>query len=137
MTDRDQGATVPARPVPSAGAQAGLGVGWTRVADSVAQSVPPEEIERIWLFPPVRKDQREWGTAVVARRVDVDRLRVYTARYMLIVRGRERGQGKVAVEEVGESPDEVVEDVIRGVQVRAGEADPPVEIPAALWYEES
>jgi hypothetical protein len=53
---------------------------------------------------------------------------------MLIVRGRERGQGKVAVEEVGEGPKAVVSEVIRGVQERAGETEPPVEISPELWY---
>jgi hypothetical protein len=54
---------------------------------------------------------------------------------MLIVRGRERGQGKVAVEEVGEGPKAVVSQVIRGVRQRAGETEPPVEISPELWYD--
>jgi len=53
--------------------------------------VPPAEIETLYLFRPLRREGREWGTAVVTRRSDVGRLRVYTARYMLIVRGKERG----------------------------------------------
>ncbi len=113
---------------------AGLGIGWVRVADAVADAMPTEEIERIWLFPPVRRDEREWGTAVVARRVAEGRVRVYTASYMLTVRGRERGRTQVTLEEVGESPDDVVPDVIRGVQERAGEAEPPIEIAPDLWY---
>lgn len=111
-----------------------LGAGWARVAASVAQAVPPAEIERIWLFAPVRQEDREWGTAVIGRRAAGDRLRVYTARYMLVVRGRERGQGRVAVEEVGESPAAVIDDVIRGVQERSGEAEPPVEVATTVWY---
>ncbi|HXV86339.1 MAG TPA: hypothetical protein VD793_06555 [Gemmatimonadales bacterium] len=105
-----------------------------RVATSVAQAMPPAEIERIWLFAPVRQEDREWGTAVIGRRAGGDRLRVYTARYMLMVRGRERGQHRVAVEEVGESPAAVIDEVIRGVQERAGEADPPVEVATTVWY---
>jgi hypothetical protein len=54
---------------------------------------------------------------------------------MLVMRGRERGQGKIAVEEVGESPLSVVQEVIRGVQERAGETEPPIEISPGLWYE--
>lgn len=114
----------------------GLGLGWRRVADAVAQAIPVAEIERIWLFPPVRRDEREWGTAVVARRVRGDRVRVYTASYLLVVRGRERGQAQVSVEDVGETPDDVVAVVIRGVQERAREDEPPVEIAPALWWEE-
>lgn len=113
----------------------GLGLGWRRVADALAQAIPVAEIERIWLFPPVRREEREWGTAVVARRVRHDRIRIYTASYLLVVRGRERGQAQIAVEDVGETPDAVLTDVIRGVQTRAGEEEPPVEIAAALWWE--
>ena len=53
---------------------------------------------------------------------------------MLVVRGREKGQGKVAVEEVGEGPESVVPQLIEGVQDRAGEAEPPVEIGVDLWF---
>lgn len=112
----------------------GLGLGWGRAAQSLAEVVPAREIERIWLFPPVRREEREWGVAVVSRLSDGERRRVYTASYMLIVRGRERGQGKVAIEEVGESPTSVVHEVVKGVQERAGEAEPPVEIAAGVWY---
>ncbi len=112
----------------------GLGLGWTRAAQRLAEVVPASDIERIWLFPPVRREEREWGVAVVSRIVNGERRRIYTASYMLVVRGREKGQGKVAVEEVGESPTSVVHDVIKGVQDRAGEAEPPVEIAAEIWY---
>ena len=112
----------------------GLGPGWTRVADSLVNRVEPEDIEGIWLFPPIRREEREWGVAVVACRTDDDRQRIFTASYMIIVRGREKGHGKVAVEEVGESPATVLEDVIRGVGERTGEVEPPVEISPDLWY---
>lgn len=124
------------RPRIGNGAAAGLGLGWTRIAAALRAQVPVRDIDRIWLFPPVRRDEREWGTAVVAQRVAEGRLRIHTASYMLFVRGRERGQGRVQLEDVGESPDEVVADVIRGVQARAGEAEPPVEIDAVLWFPE-
>lgn len=96
--------------------------------------MPAGEIERIWLFPPVQRDEREWGTAVVARRIAEGRLRVYTGRYGLVMRGRARGQGEVVVVDVGETPDAVVPQVVRGVRERAGEADDPVEIAPADWY---
>jgi len=132
---RTAAGTAPGMPEPPrAGATPGLGLGWTRLAAAVAEQIPPAEIARIWLFLPVRRNEREWGTAVIARRVGDGRYRVYTGRYMLIARGRERGQGRLLVEDVGESPDEVVAEVIRGVQDRAGEAEPPVEIEPALWY---
>lgn len=96
--------------------------------------MPPEEIGRIWVFPPLKREDREWGTAVVSRELDHDRVAVYTARSVIVVRGKERGQGRVEVEEVGESPTAVVHEVIRGVQERTGEPDPPVEVDPALWF---
>ncbi len=114
--------------------QAGVGVGWTRAAQALADALPPAEIDGIWLFRPVRRAEREWGVAVVSRRAENGRLRIYTVSYMLVVRGRERGQCKVAVEEVGESPPTVLQDVIAGVRDRAGEDDAPVDIDPALWY---
>ena len=120
---------------PSRRGAPGLGLGWRRVADAVAQAVPVAEVERIWLFPPVRRDDREWGTAVVARRVRDDRVRIYTASYRMVVRGRERGQAQISVDDVGETPDDVLADVIRGVQERASEDEPPVEIATAVWWE--
>ncbi len=131
---RDPGTHGTIRVAAAAGA-AGLGIGWMRAADSLADAVPPIEIEGIWLFPPVRREEREWGVAVVSRRAENDRRRIYTVSYMLVMRGRERGQGKIAVEEVGESPLSVVQEVIRGVQERAGETEPPIEISPGLWYE--
>jgi hypothetical protein len=114
----------------------GLGLGWTRVAEKVRESVAIETIDRIWLFAPVRRDDREWGTAVVSCHAAAGRRSVYTAGYLLVVRGRERGRGHVFIEEVGESPVSVVDEVIAGVQERAGEPDPPIEIAPELWFGE-
>ena len=124
----------PPAPPPSGGA-VGLGLGWTRIADAVARRLPVAEVERIWVFQPVRRDDREWGTAVIARRAAPGRLTVYTGSYILFVRGREKGQGRVEVEEVGEGPEDVLADVLRGVQERAGEAEPPGEVPVRAWYD--
>ncbi len=114
----------------------GTGLGWTKVAQAVAESVPTASIDRIWLFAPVRREEREWGTAVLSCRTDEERCRIYTASYLMVVRGRERGRGKVTIEEVGESPPEVVHEVIAGVQERAGEATPPAEIAPMQWFAE-
>jgi len=133
--DEPQEEQAPPRPylgVPQA--TPGLGKGWTRVAEEVVKSILPGDIDRIWVFPPLRRDGREWGTAVLARRTTEDRVAVLTAKYMLLTRGKKKGHGKVAVDEVGESPTAVVDEVVRGVQERAGEADPPVEIDPSLWF---
>lgn len=113
---------------------AGLGRGWTRVADVIKERMPINDIDRIWVFPPLRTDGREWGTAVIAQRGPEGRVTVLTAKYMVLTRGKKRGEGRVELDEVGESPSEVVQDVVAGVQGRAGETDPPIEIDPVLWF---
>jgi len=115
----------------------GRGPGWAKLAEAVARHVPPAEIETIYLFTPLKREGREWGTAVVARRPTDGggRLRVYTARYMLVVRGKERGQSRVEVVETGLSPAEVIEQVMQATADRTGDPEPPVAVGAAVWYE--
>jgi hypothetical protein len=62
-------------------------------------------------------------------------LRVYTARYMLIVRGKERGQSRIEVEETGLSPADVIARVMQAAADRTGDAEPPVALGPAVWYE--
>lgn len=112
----------------------GHGPGWSSLAAAVAEQVPPIEVRTIYLFRPFRREGREWGTAVVTRDDPDGRLRVYTARYMLIVRGKERGQTRVEVEEVGLSPAEVVAQVMQATADRTGDAEPPVEAERDVWY---
>ena len=121
----------------------GRGPGWAKLADAVAAQVPPGEIDTIYLFRPLKREGREWGTAVITRRAASDalaadgggRLRVYTGRYMLIVRGKERGQSKVEVEETGVSPAEVIAQVMQATADRTGDPEPPVAVGPAVWYE--
>ena len=97
--------------------------------------MPPAEIETIYLFRPIKREGREWGTAVVTRKTEQGRLRVYTVKYMLIVRGKDRGQAKVELTEVGLSPAEVLAQVMQGTADRTGETEPPVELGPSVWYE--
>ncbi|HXF94999.1 MAG TPA: hypothetical protein VNI61_02735 [Gemmatimonadales bacterium] len=113
----------------------GRGPGWAKVAEAVAGRVPPAEIETIYVFRPYRREGREWGTAVVTRRAPDGRLGVYTARYMLVLRGKERGRSRVDVEEVALSPAQVVERVMQATAARLGDAEPPVAVGPAVWYE--
>ncbi len=119
----------------------GRGPGWAKLAEAVAQRVAPAEIETIYLFRPWKREGREWGTAVVACRAEGGagagggRLRVYTARYMLVVRGKERGQSRIEVEETGLSPAEVIERVMRAAAERTGDPEPPVAVGPAVWYD--
>lgn len=115
----------------------GLGLGWEQVANALAQQVHVAEIDRIWLFAPVRQEGREWGTAVVLLRLGEGRHRVYTATYMVTTRGPERGSTKVSIDEIGDSPSVVVEDVIAGVQERSGDAEAPTEVAPQEWFVEN
>jgi len=124
-----------AGPGPALGAPPpGLGPGWAKLSAAVALKVPVEEIDTIYLFRPIKREGREWGTAVVTRRHPEGRLVVYTARYMLVVRGKEKGTSRVEVEEVALSPAEVVAQVMQHTADRTGDAEPPQASSAAVWY---
>jgi hypothetical protein len=105
----------------------------------VAAQLPPAEIETIYIFRPIKRQGREWGTAVVTRKSappdGAGRLRVYTAQYMLVVRGKDRGQAKIEVVEVALSPAEVLAKVMQATVDRGGDTEPPVELGPAVWYE--
>ena len=128
---------VPGAGPPSLGAAArpGQGPGWAKLSAAVAAAVPRPEIETIYLFRPIKREGREWGTAVVTRRHPEGRLLVYTARYMLVVRGKEKGESRVEVEEVALSPAEVVAQVMQRTAERTVEAEPPEAYGPAVWYE--
>lgn len=115
----------------------GRGPGWAKLAEAVAARVTPSEIETIYLFRPLKREGREWGTAVVACRApdQNSRLRVFTARYMLVVRGKERGQAKLDVEETGLSPAAIIARVMEATAERTGDAEPPVAVGPAVWYD--
>jgi hypothetical protein len=112
----------------------GTGPGWLKTADALEKEMAADAIVRVWIFPPMRRDGREWGTAVVATADGEDRFTVFTAKYMLFTRGRVRGQGKVEVSEVGAGPVDVVQDVVRGVQARTGDGEPPIAVDPKLWF---
>ena len=115
----------------------GRGPGWAKVADAVRAQIPPGEIETIYVFRPIKRQGREWGTAVVTRKGQPPdgRLRVYTAQYMLIVRGKERGQAKIEVKEVALSPADVLAQVMQATVERGGDTEPPTELGPAVWYD--
>lgn len=113
----------------------GQGAGWAKLAAAVEAQVPPAEIETIYVFRPIKREGKEWGTAVVTRKAVDGRLRVYTAKYMLMVRGKERGQSKLEVTEVALSPAEVLAQVMQAMVDRGGDTEPPVELGPSAWYE--
>jgi hypothetical protein len=107
--------------------------GWDRLAQAVAQVVPPEEVDGVWVFSPLRRDSREWGTAVLSR-VDGERRRIYTARYVLSVKGKERGKFESTIREVGIGPLEVLTRVLQEAQRRIDDEQPPLSIPPESWF---
>lgn len=113
----------------------GVGLGWSRLAEEVAKVLPREEIDGVWAFPNLRREGREWGTAVVSR-VEGDRRRIYTARYQLVLKGKERGQFEAAVEEVGSGSIDTLAELLHEVHKRTDDEHPPVPVALAGWFPE-
>jgi hypothetical protein len=109
------------------------GTGWTRLARAVAEVVPPAEVDGVWLFSPLRHEQREWGTAVLSR-LDGDRRRIYTARYVLAVKGKERGKFESSVLEVGSGPLEALAQLLQEAQKRIDDEHPPQPVSPNDWF---
>jgi hypothetical protein len=109
------------------------GLGWGRLAGVVAKEVPPAEVDGVWLFTPLRHDSREWGTAVFSR-VDGNRRRIYTARYVLAIKGKERGKFETAVQEVGSGPVEALASLLQEAHARIDDEHPPAPVPPEMWF---
>ena len=87
----------------------GTGSGWTRLAQAVAEVLPPGE-------------------------VDGDRRRIYTARYVLAVKGKERGKFESSVEEVGSGPVEALAQLLQDAQKRIDDEHPPQPVAPEGWF---
>jgi hypothetical protein len=109
------------------------GTGWERLAQAVAQVLPPGEVDEVWVFPPLRRESREWGTAVVSR-VDGPRRRIYTARYVLAVKGKERGKFETTIQEVGTGPREALMRVLQEAERRTDDEHPPTAVSPEAWF---
>ncbi|MGI9039987.1 MAG: hypothetical protein ACR2HK_02585 [Gemmatimonadales bacterium] len=110
--------------------------GWARLAQSVAELLPPDEVDGVWVFSPLRHDAREWGTAVLSRH-DGDRRRIYTARYTLTIRGQERGQFEASVQEVGSGPVEALAQLLHDAHKRIDDEQPPLPVSPDAWFSAS
>lgn len=113
----------------------GVGPGWRRLAEEVAREVPRAELDGVWVFPVIRRDGREWGTAVLTR-IDGDRRRIYTARYMLALKGKERGQYEWGIEEVGSGPVNALRPLLQDVHKRTDDEHPPIALAVDEWFAE-
>jgi len=113
----------------------GVGLGWSRLAEAVGRLLPRAEIDGIWAFPNIRREGKEWGTAVITR-VEGDRRRIYTARYLLVLKGKERGQFQASVEEVGSGPVESLAELLREAHKRTDDEHPPLPVALADWFPE-
>jgi hypothetical protein len=107
--------------------------GWSRLAGAVAEVVPPGEVDGVWVFSPLRREGREWGTAVLSR-VDGDRRRIYTARYMLAIKGKERGKFEASVEEVGSGPLTALAQLLQDTRKRIDDEQPPTPVAPGAWF---
>ena len=107
--------------------------GWARLAGAVADVLPPAEVDGVWVFSPLRHDGREWGTAVLSR-LDGDRRRIYTARYVLAIKGKERGKFEASVREVGSGPVAALAQLLREAQKRIDDEQPPTPVPPESWF---
>lgn len=114
----------------------GIGPGWERLAAVVSDRIPSAEIDGLWVFPVLRQDQCEWGTAVLTRveGAEGERRRIYTARYMLQVKGKERGKFEASVVEVGSGPIERLPELLHEVHKRTDDEIPPVQVEPAAWF---
>jgi hypothetical protein len=109
------------------------GSGWDRLAQAVAGMMPPVEVDAVWVFSPVRRDTKEWGTAVISR-VHGERRRIYTARYGLAIKGKERGKFEASVQEVGTGPLEALSRLVEEAHRRIDDEHPPVSVPPESWF---
>ncbi len=111
-----------------------------RLLDVLAEQMPREEVEAVYAFPPVRHDDQEHGVAVVSRLVAGaagpqagGRRRVYRARYVVPLKGPDRGKVTVAVEETAEAPAALLPEVLEGVRRRADEAGDAEPVDLTAW----
>lgn len=107
--------------------------GLARLLDAIARQMPREEVDAVWVFPGVRREGREYGVAVVSRWAGEDRRRVYRARYVVHLKGQERGKTVLELDETAETPAALVPEVIEGVRRRADEAGEAELVDLTAW----
>ena len=111
------------------------GSGWGRLAEAMASRMSVSDIDGVWQFRTLRRDGREWGTALISRVEGAagDRRRIYTARFVHTLTGTERGKFEAVIEEVGSGPLPTLGDILAGVRKRLDEEDPRPVAPTD-WF---
>ena len=104
-----------------------------RLLEALAERMPRAEVEAVYAFPPVRREGQDHGVAVVSRVLDGDRRLVYRARYVVALKGPDRGKVTVAVEETAEAPAGLLPEVLEGVRRRADEAGEAELVDLTAW----
>jgi hypothetical protein len=110
----------------------GAGPGWQRLAEALRAVLPIGELDRVWVFRVVRRDGQDFGTTILSR-VEGERRRIYTARFVLTVKGKKRGAFEWFLDEVGSGPLEALEELLALVPKRSDDEEPPLEIDPAAW----
>lgn len=111
----------------------GTGPGWERLAEALRGNRPSGEIDGVWVFRAIRAEPRELGTAILSV-VEGQRRRIFTARYALTVKGRQRGTFEWGLTEVGSGPLEALEQLLAMVPDRGVADEPPTPVEPALWF---
>jgi hypothetical protein len=120
-------------PFLAAPAGPGEGPGWERLAQALRDALPVAELDRIWAFRVVRREGQDFGTAILSR-IEGDRRRIYTARFGLRVKGKQRGQFEWMLEEVGSGPLEALDELLALVPKRSDEEEPPAPVEPVRWF---
>jgi hypothetical protein len=66
--------------------------------------------------------------------VDGDRRRIYTARYMLALKGKERGKFEATVQEVGSGPLTALAQLLQDTRKRIDDEQPPTPVAPETWF---
>jgi len=110
--------------------------GRERFLREIAEQLPMDRVEELHLFASIRQGGNESAIAVVALRPEVEaegsdaRRTVYRARYRLALKGTERGKWEMDIIEEADAPTATVDEVVRGVMERAGDAEEPERLSA-------
>ena len=111
--------------------------GRERFLREIAEQLPVDRVEELHLFSSIRQGGNESAIAVVALRPELEaegseaRRTVYRARYRLALKGTERGKWEMDIVEEADAPTVTVDEVVRGVLERAGDAEEPERLSAA------